>query len=504
MKPSTCALDPLPTFLVKSNVNALSSLITKIINCSLRSGYIPSVLKTALIRPQLKKHNLDQENLASYRPISNLPFLSKVLERVVARQLHDHLQSNSLFEKFQSGFRSAHSTETALVRVTNDLLMASDQGSPSLLILLDLTAAFDTVDHNILLHRLQYNIGLSGTVLNWFKSYLAGRAEYVALGDARSKPHSVTCGVPQGSVLGPSLFNIYMLPLGHIIGKHGVSFHCYADDTQLYLRTGPSPTPVLPSTLAACLEEAKAWLAENFLQLNASKTEAILIGTPHQVKSSQFDNISLSGYTIPLSSFVRNLGVIFDPHLSFEQHIQNLCKISLFHLKNISKLRPSLSPSDAEKLVHAFVSSRMDYCNALLVGIPAKSLQKLQHIQNTAARILTRTPKHEHITPVLRDLHWLPVHQRIHYKVCLLAYQCIHGHAPDYLTELLTPYSTSRHLRSTEMNTLSVPRTKVRTMGDRAFQTAAPKLWNNLPVHLRAPQTLDSFKKGLKTFLFPF
>ena len=138
--------------------------------------------------------------------------------------------------------------------MTNDLLMAADSDSPSLLILLDLTAAFDTVDHNILLHRLHSTIGLSDTVLNWFTSYLTDRTEYVALGKAKSHIHHVTCGVPQGSVLGPTLFTLYMLPLGRILRKHGISFHCYADDTQLYIRIDPSSSAPL-STLTTCLEE---------------------------------------------------------------------------------------------------------------------------------------------------------------------------------------------------------------------------------------------------------
>ncbi|KAK7909783.1 hypothetical protein WMY93_014467 [Mugilogobius chulae] len=205
MRASTCSLDPLPTSLIKSNITVISPLITAIINTSIQTGQIPSALKSAVIHPHLKKSSLDPENLANYRPISNLPFLTKVLEKVVAAQLHNHLLTHNLYEKFQSGFRSAHSTETALVRVMNDVLMTSDQGSSSLLLLLDLSAAFDTVDHHTLLNRLQNEVGLSGTTLSWFQCYLSGRTEHVAIEQAKSLPHTVTCGVPQGSVLGPAL-----------------------------------------------------------------------------------------------------------------------------------------------------------------------------------------------------------------------------------------------------------------------------------------------------------
>ena len=506
MKPSTCALDPLPTSLVKTHVTVLSPLIASVINHSLQTGHVPPVLKKAIIRPLLKKHTLDPEVLSHYRPISNLPFISKVLEKAVATHLQNHLKLNNLYEKFQSGFRSAHSTETALVRVTNDLLRSSDAGSPSLLILLDLSAAFDTVDHDILLNRLHLTTGLTGTPLSWFQSYLKNRIECISLGPSKSNPHTVTCGVPQGSVLGPILFILYLIPLGQVISRHGFSFHCYADDTQLYVNataaTPPLTSPSSPSKLTTCLEEIKVWMEHNFLQLNSAKTEAILIGTSHQTKSSSITSISFSGSNIPLSSTVTNLGVKIDPQLTFESHINHLCKTSFYHLRNISKLRPILSLSDSEKRVHAFISSRLDYCNALLLGIPSKSLQRLQYVQNSAARILMRVRKHEHITPILHSLHWLPVSTRIEYKVSVLTHQSIHGHAPPYLKELLNPHSTTRSLRSTHSNLLHIPRTKLRTMGDRAFSVAAPRLWNALPDTLRAPQSTDCFKKGLKTFLF--
>ena len=242
-------------------------------------------------------------------------------------------------------------------------------------------------------------------------------------------------------------------------------------------------------------------MTHNFLQLNSSKTEAILIGTPHQFKSSPITSITFSGQNLPLSPVITNLGIKMDPHLTFEPHIKNLCKTSFFHLRNIARLRPTLSLPDAERLIHAFISSRLDYCNALLIGAPSKSIQKLQHIQNSAARVLMRVRKYDHITPILHTLHWLPV-SRIEYKVCLLTHQCIHSNAPSYLKELIKPPTATRPLRSGQSNTLKGKKTNLKTMGDRAFSSAAPRLWNALPDHLRAPQTLDTFKRGLKTFLF--
>ncbi len=258
------------------------------------------------------------------------------------------------------------------------------------------------------------------------------------------------------------------------------------------LKTNSSTSAALSSsTMTTCLEEVEAWVSQNFLQLNSSKTEAILVGTPHQIQTSVISSITFSGQNITLSTSVLNLGVKMDSHLTFETHVKQMCKTSFFHLRNIARLRPMLTLADAEKLVHAFISSRLDYCNALLIRIPGNSLQKLQYIQNSAARILMRVRKYDHITPILKSLHWLPVSFRIVYKVSLLTHQCIHGDAPSYLKELLTPQSSKRTLRSASTYILKPPRTKLRTMGDRAFCSAAPSLWNALPDHLRTPQPVD-------------
>ncbi|MDF4350591.1 reverse transcriptase family protein, partial [Vibrio parahaemolyticus] len=440
---STCLLDPIPTRLLKEDFPLVNTHILDMINISLLTGYVPQSFKTAVIKPLLKKPTLDPEVLANYTPISNLPFMSKILEKVVADQLCDFLHDNNLFEEFQSGFRVHHSTETALVKITNDLLIASDKGLVSVLVLLDLSAAFDTIDHQILLQRLDHLIGLKGSALSWFKSYLSDRFQFVDVHNESSLRTKVCFGVPQGSVLGPILFTLYMLPLGNIIRNHSINFHCYADDTQLYLSMKPEESNQL-TKLHNCLKDIKTWMSTNFLMLNSDKTEVIVLG-PKQLRDSLSDDIvSLDGIALASATTVRNLGVIFDQDLSFNSHLKQTSRTAFFHLRNIAKIRPILTRKDAEKLVHAFVTSRLDYCNSLLSGSSSKSLKTLQLIQNAAARVLTGTKKRDHISPVLASLHWLPVKSRIEFKILLLTYKALNGQAPSYLRELIVPYYPTR------------------------------------------------------------
>ena len=200
---------------------------------------VPRCFKRAVVQPLLKKSNLDAASFNNYRPISRLPFISKILEKVVAMQLNFVLEAHSICDIFQSGFRKNHSTETALLRVSNDILMAADAGECSVLVLLDLSAAFDTVDHCILIDRLNSLVGISGSALDWFTSYLSDRSFSVSTGSFMSDSVPLSCGVPQGSVLGPLLFSLYMLPLGKIISSFKTVSYCYADDIQLFISFSP-------------------------------------------------------------------------------------------------------------------------------------------------------------------------------------------------------------------------------------------------------------------------
>ena len=298
----------------------LIDTITSIVNSSLREGRVPTSFKTAAITPLIKKANLDPEILKNYRPVSNLPFLSKVLEKVVLAQLKEHLSKNSLFECFQSAYKEHHSTETALVRITNDLLNATDEGMVTILSLLDLSAAFDTLDHAIMVERLSTSFGLSGTVLDWFKSYLSERTCFVVIDSVRSSKCTLLFGVPQGSVLGPVLYTMYTQPLGAIIRKHQIPFHMYADDTQLYKSVPPTQTAQLIHDIQTCIEEIKSWMTSNKLKMNDDKTEIIPCSTVSKINSLDYDHLHMGGERIDFSySYTaKNLGVHFDSDLSMD------------------------------------------------------------------------------------------------------------------------------------------------------------------------------------------
>lgn len=201
-------------------------------------------------------------------------------------------------------------------------------------------------------------------------------------------------------------------------------------------------------------------------------------------------------------SSIRNLGVYLDKDMSLVQHCKQLTRNCFFQLRNISKLRNMVSRNDLELIIHAFVSSRLDYCNSLFTCLNKKELSRLQLVQNSAARILTRTNRRSHISPILKELHWLPVSYRINFKILVLTFRALHGQAPSYIGDLLLPYTPARALRSADQNLLMVPRTQFQTRGARSFQAVAPRLWNDLPLSLRSVASVGAFKTQLKTFLF--
>ena len=499
----TCNLDPVPSCLLAKHLDILLPTICDMINTSLKTGVFPESFKHAVVTPILKKPSLDCEELKNYRPISNLQFISKILEKIVAIRLTDFLTCNSLYEPLQSAYRKFHGTETALMCVHTDIMQALDNKLAVYLVLLDLSSAFDTIDHDILIHRLE-SLGFRGSALAWFVSYLTGRTQAVNINGSTSTQVPLLSGVPQGSVLGPVLFSIYASPIADIARQHGVMIHMYADDTQLYLPFNPSvdnAEDVARTKLECCISDIRMWMTSMKLKLNETKTELLIISSKKKQSKIHRSTIMVGNSCIQSSPSVRNLGTTFDSTMTMETQIKNTCQSMYYHIRNVGKIRRYLTDEAAHTVVHALVTSRLDYGNCMVFGITSHLLDKLQRAQNAAARMLTRTRKFDHISPVLRNLHWLPIRQRIKYKLLLLTWKALHGMAPPYIQDLLKEYAPTRNLRSSSQHLLDSARTST-SYGDRAFSAVAPALWNALPTDIRESQSIDTFCSKLKTHLF--
>ena len=361
-KPTTCPLDPVPTNFFLEFIDETLPTITNLINDSLLKGYFPDTLKTSIVRPLLKKPSLDQNALKNYRPVSTLSFISKIYEKVVLSQLIDFLNKNNLLSPNQSAYRKGHSTETALVRVVNDILLSLDQGDVSILTLLDLSSAFDTIDQTILLHILQTQFYISGAALSWFESYLISRNQSVMIDNLSSKPITLRYGVPQGSVIGPILFIMYTKSLYELVSKHSIKNQSFADDTQLYHSSHPKFVNNSITSISACFSDIKQWMYNHKLKLNDEKTEALLIHSKSSFSNlDQPSSILIGSSDIPFSKTTRNLGYIMTDDMSSDAHINFICRSAYGALRRISAIRKYLTVHATTVLVCAFVLSRLDY-----------------------------------------------------------------------------------------------------------------------------------------------
>ena len=273
---------------------------------------------------------------------------------------------------FQSAYRAGHSCETALLRVYNDIVTTVGKGNGSFLVLLDLSAAFDTIDHDNLFYILEKYVGIGGSALRLIRSYFSDRTQRVQIDGIMSDFASLLCGVPQGSVLGPMKFCLYLLPLGTILRHHNIGYHIYADDTQLYISFKCKDPLESLTKLNMCISDIRVWMIKNKLKMNDSKTEFIIFRSPLLKQNLSDVSVRVGDMQVSPSSKVRHLGVVFDQYLTFHDHISGICKSTHFHLRDIGRIRNLLTFDATAQLIHALITSRLDFCNNILYNLPNK------------------------------------------------------------------------------------------------------------------------------------
>jgi hypothetical protein len=465
---------------------------------------MPQIYKTSVIKPLYKKGANDPDSLNSYRPVSNLAFLAKIIERIVSNKLMDHLTENQMLDAHQHAYKAHHSCETALLCIHNAAITAIDEGKILMLVMLDLSAAFDMVDHDLLLRYCE-NMGVCGEALEWLKNYLSQRYQFVSCNNDSSSTTVLKTGVPQGSVLGPLLFSIYISRISDILSKHPeVGYVLYADDIQLYISCGVSEANTTIMKLEDCINSVRNWLISHRLRLNIAKTDFIIF---QSVKSS-FDastcSLVVDNITIHPKNKVRDLGIILDNHIQMDDHIANICKNAIYYLRLICRCRQFLNRQTTTILVYALVMSRIDYCSALLYGVSAKLNKKVDGVIRYGMRVIEGLKRKIDVAPYLAKHGWLSLEKRSQLRIALLTHKIHNLNLPKQLAQLVTissPSSNGRILRSSTHGLLEVVRTRTR-MGDRTFATAAPKIWNALPIEIRDSIRQTLFKsKVLKHYL---
>jgi hypothetical protein len=368
-----------------------------------------------------------------------------------------------------------------------------------LLVLLDLSAAFDSVDHIILSQRL-HGCGIIGDVHKWIMSYLHDRKQMVSLSDVSSPVTDVQFGVPQGSVLGPLLFIVYLTGLRDVIAPFSVEYVLYADDLQLMVTTSAAQFPNTVLRLQECICAVKAWLATSLLSLNPSKSEFTIFGTASLLQKCQLSQLVVGNEFIPFSPKVRDLGITLDSSLDLRAHIAGVCSKSFMRLRLVNRLRKIVPSHHYSMLVNSLVLSNLEFCSSIYFGVNKRELLRLQSILNASLKSIHGLRKYDHLGVLRRQSNWLNMEQRILFRTACITYIALTRNAPQYIKQLLSKKESARQLRSSQMNLLTSPRVNS-VIGSRSFHISAPSFWNTLPLTIRESDSLTRFKSSLHRYL---
>uniref|UniRef100_A0A2A4IWQ4 Reverse transcriptase domain-containing protein n=1 Tax=Heliothis virescens TaxID=7102 RepID=A0A2A4IWQ4_HELVI len=478
--------------------------ITDIINKSIETCTFPSLWRHAVVCPIPKTG--EPVTFKDLRPISILPCLSKILERVVYLQVIEYLEANSILPEFQSGFRKGRGTATALMDVVGNILEARDRGEGSILVLLDFSRAFDAINTNLLLSKLTY-YGFDGASVDWFNSYLTDRSQLVQIhkedgSTISSFPLPVTRGVPQGSILGPLLYILYSADITKSFLN--CRYHMYADDIQLYTSFKGHDVVNAVHGINEDLQRIVTWSEENCLLLNPLKSKFMVLGTKKQVANilSAKPRIVIKGEKIECVEQACSLGLTLDQELHFEAHINNTARNCFYRLKVLYGIRNFLSLPLRKQLVDSLVLSKLNYCDTVYGPcLLARTDRLIQRIQNACVRFCIKVPRRQHVTPYTNQIKFLKMTARRKLHLASLMFGIVTTQKPHYLYEKLTWKQTCyKHGLRSVVAPLKVPPHKTAAFRG-SFKFAATHCWNDLPPPLRDLKTINSFKLHLKKAL---
>ena len=496
------AIDVIPCSVFKLVIKELLPALHNIINTSFSTGIFPSILKTSSITPVIKNKNIDTDTFNNYRPISNISIIAKIIEKCVLKQVTNHLHINNLYTTHQSAYRPHHSCETAVIKIIDDITAQFDSDSFVIMTLLDFSAAFDTVDHKILITTLEQQFGITGTVLNWFKSYLEDRSYRVKINNTFSSLQKQKFGVPQGSILGPTLYLLYVAMIEKIAKFYNINYHIYADDVILYTNNNNL------TKLKDCLNEINRWANQIFLKLNNSKTQLICL-SPKNNRLTKPLNINLMGTDIKVEKYVKYLGTWLDDNLTMVKQVNHVCAQGYIMLKNLWRISSKVIDIKLRtQLIHTCILSKLNFCSSIYNLLPKKELRKLDKLLKASARFIFRIcgiDCWQPMTPYLQKLHFLPIVYRSQFKISVIVYKCFKKQEPKYLTSLLLPRinnynkNTRKNIDITWLNKHPLEKLSYKC---RSFRHVAPDVWNRLSIEVRNSPSVNIFKSRLKTFYF--
>lgn len=501
---NACGNDGISIEMIRLTLKATLPIITHMINWSIETGIFPENWKIAKVRPIPKSSKA--EEYKDLRPISILPVLSKVIERIVCDQLTEYLEEHNLLPTTQSGFRGRHGTATALTKVTDDIIAASDKGMGTILVLLDFSRAFDCLNPELLLAKMTY-YGAAESSRKWFQSFLTNRKQYIEVDTGavilKSDTRELDRGTPQGSILSPLLFILYTADLVTYI-KH-CKTHLYADDTQLYYAFAPQDLNQTLDKINEDLEAIACWSVRNNLVLNPSKSQFVIMGSKWQRKKiCEQDPVVLIG-TEPVARVeqVKNLGLVMEGEMRYTEHINIKIRNAFFRLKSLYSIRKYLSIRVREILVEALVLSQLNYGDTIYgPRLLSKTKTSIQRVQNACVRFCYEIPRRAHITPYLNNKGILNMANRRHLHLAFVVRKVIEFERPKYLFDELkwVKDARTRPLRSHRETELRAPQYKT-ALFRGGFKFAATKIWNDLPPPIREPMPLLTFKRRVKAYL---